>query len=389
MLCFQHWPIRILCPSPASSTTSGATLLLPVGCSSSPSESVSNRGMTEFCVAETSLLRCSPLPFSTFSASNHTLNNWETTMGNSYLCRKEESILVSPGYKINVFDLKIQPFEVEEGQFSAGHLEVYLCPQGHLSGANESGAFLELLERTVLGLLNFDLDNLFDPSFKPAVLSIQNVDFAVFKRATFCLLNAEPSPDELVFLCCAMRLFHSPPSRKHLWDIEGTINPMWKHLILSLQPKPEPEFLSLRRPLLKRVEPDFATFFCPTDFACFRSFLGRPQVAIASPQDAATLTNTCRLPSDHISILFWGFCDGHKCENPNGCNFRTASTGECLQDDDTVLIPIVVGAALAGLVVIIVITYLIGRRKTYAGYQTLQLCKTCETLFKNGELLLP
>uniref|UniRef100_A0A8C5S5Q8 Lysosome-associated membrane glycoprotein 2-like luminal domain-containing protein n=1 Tax=Laticauda laticaudata TaxID=8630 RepID=A0A8C5S5Q8_LATLA len=55
----------------------------------------------------------------TFSASNHTLNNWETTMGNSYLCRKEESILVSPGYKINIFDLKIQPFEVEEGQFSA------------------------------------------------------------------------------------------------------------------------------------------------------------------------------------------------------------------------------------------------------------------------------
>ncbi|KAG8144569.1 hypothetical protein E2320_013056 [Naja naja] len=53
------------------------------------------------------------------SASNHTLNNWETTMGNSYLCRKEQSILVSPGYKINIFDLKIQPFEVEEGQFSA------------------------------------------------------------------------------------------------------------------------------------------------------------------------------------------------------------------------------------------------------------------------------
>ncbi|KAL7979494.1 hypothetical protein Chor_004652 [Crotalus horridus] len=54
-----------------------------------------------------------------FSASNHTLNNWETTMGNSYLCRKEESIQVTPSYRINIFDLKIQPFEVEEGQFSA------------------------------------------------------------------------------------------------------------------------------------------------------------------------------------------------------------------------------------------------------------------------------
>ncbi|XP_032084471.1 lysosome-associated membrane glycoprotein 2 isoform X2 [Thamnophis elegans] len=58
-------------------------------------------------------------PNANTSASNHTLNNWETTMGNSYLCRKEESIFVSPGYKINIFDLKIQPFGVEEGQFSA------------------------------------------------------------------------------------------------------------------------------------------------------------------------------------------------------------------------------------------------------------------------------
>ncbi|NP_001384685.1 lysosome-associated membrane glycoprotein 2 precursor [Gallus gallus] len=44
---------------------------------------------------------------------------------------------------------------------------------------------------------------------------------------------------------------------------------------------------------------------------------------------------------------------------------------ECSLDDDTILIPIVVGAALAGLIVIIVIAYIIGRRKSYAGYQTL------------------
>ncbi|XP_063169532.1 lysosome-associated membrane glycoprotein 2 isoform X2 [Candoia aspera] len=55
----------------------------------------------------------------TLSATNHSLNYWETTLGNSYLCRKEESIIVIPGYKVNIFDLKIQPFEVEEGQFSA------------------------------------------------------------------------------------------------------------------------------------------------------------------------------------------------------------------------------------------------------------------------------
>ncbi|XP_030066434.1 lysosome-associated membrane glycoprotein 2 isoform X2 [Microcaecilia unicolor] len=49
--------------------------------------------------------------------------------------------------------------------------------------------------------------------------------------------------------------------------------------------------------------------------------------------------------------------------------FSTAQ--ECSLDDDTILIPIIVGAALAGLIVIIVLAYIIGRRKSYAGYQTL------------------
>ncbi|XP_013003427.1 lysosome-associated membrane glycoprotein 2 isoform X2 [Cavia porcellus] len=44
---------------------------------------------------------------------------------------------------------------------------------------------------------------------------------------------------------------------------------------------------------------------------------------------------------------------------------------ECSLDDDTILIPIVVGAGLSGLIIVIVIAYLIGRRKSYAGYQTL------------------
>ncbi|XP_048460886.1 lysosome-associated membrane glycoprotein 2-like isoform X1 [Rhincodon typus] len=44
---------------------------------------------------------------------------------------------------------------------------------------------------------------------------------------------------------------------------------------------------------------------------------------------------------------------------------------ECSLDDDSILIPIIVGAALAGLIVIVVIAYVIGRRRSYAGYQTL------------------
>ncbi|XP_034739505.1 lysosome-associated membrane glycoprotein 2 isoform X3 [Etheostoma cragini] len=49
--------------------------------------------------------------------------------------------------------------------------------------------------------------------------------------------------------------------------------------------------------------------------------------------------------------------------------FSTAH--ECSMDDTSILIPIIVGAALAGLILIVVIAYVIGRRKTYVGYQTL------------------
>ncbi|KTF80968.1 hypothetical protein cypCar_00007960 [Cyprinus carpio] len=49
--------------------------------------------------------------------------------------------------------------------------------------------------------------------------------------------------------------------------------------------------------------------------------------------------------------------------------FNTAH--ECSMDDTSLLIPIIVGAALAGLIFIVVIAYVIGRRRTYVGYQTL------------------
>ncbi|XP_056456798.1 lysosome-associated membrane glycoprotein 2 isoform X1 [Gadus chalcogrammus] len=49
--------------------------------------------------------------------------------------------------------------------------------------------------------------------------------------------------------------------------------------------------------------------------------------------------------------------------------FSTAH--ECSMDDTTALIPIIVGCALTGLILIVVVAYIIGRRKTYVGYQTL------------------
>uniref|UniRef100_A0A665VXK8 Lysosome-associated membrane glycoprotein 1 n=1 Tax=Echeneis naucrates TaxID=173247 RepID=A0A665VXK8_ECHNA len=53
----------------------------------------------------------------------------------------------------------------------------------------------------------------------------------------------------------------------------------------------------------------------------------------------------------------------------NTTQFATAE--ECQIDQDQMLIPIIVGAALAGLVLIVLIAYLIGRKRSHAGYQTM------------------
>lgn len=50
---------------------------------------------------------------------------------------------------------------------------------------------------------------------------------------------------------------------------------------------------------------------------------------------------------------------------------RFSAAEECRVDRENMLIPIIVGAALAGLVLIVLIAYLIGRKRTHAGYQTI------------------
>ncbi|XP_012993292.1 lysosome-associated membrane glycoprotein 1b [Esox lucius] len=55
--------------------------------------------------------------------------------------------------------------------------------------------------------------------------------------------------------------------------------------------------------------------------------------------------------------------------NLTGAEFGTAE--ECQLDEDDMLIPIIVGAALAGLVLVVLVAYLIGRKRSHAGYQTI------------------
>uniref|UniRef100_A0A8C6UAK0 Lysosome-associated membrane glycoprotein 1 n=1 Tax=Neogobius melanostomus TaxID=47308 RepID=A0A8C6UAK0_9GOBI len=50
---------------------------------------------------------------------------------------------------------------------------------------------------------------------------------------------------------------------------------------------------------------------------------------------------------------------------------KFGSALECLLDEDDLIIPIVVGAALAGLVLVVLLAYLIGRKRSHAGYQTI------------------
>ncbi|XP_073770608.1 lysosome-associated membrane glycoprotein 1a isoform X2 [Danio rerio] len=50
---------------------------------------------------------------------------------------------------------------------------------------------------------------------------------------------------------------------------------------------------------------------------------------------------------------------------------RFSTAEECRVDQENMLIPIIVGAALAGLVLIVLVAYLIGRKRTHAGYQTI------------------
>lgn len=50
---------------------------------------------------------------------------------------------------------------------------------------------------------------------------------------------------------------------------------------------------------------------------------------------------------------------------------RFSAVEQCRMDQENMLIPIIVGVALAGLVLIVLIAYLIGRKRTHAGYQTI------------------
>lgn len=53
-------------------------------------------------------------------ADNNNFSKWDAFLGSSYMCRKEQTLVINEEFQINTFNLWVQPFLVKENKFSAG-----------------------------------------------------------------------------------------------------------------------------------------------------------------------------------------------------------------------------------------------------------------------------
>ncbi|XP_067404281.1 lysosome-associated membrane glycoprotein 2 isoform X2 [Emydura macquarii macquarii] len=52
------------------------------------------------------------------NAGNNNLSAWDTFLGSSYMCQKEQTLVVTEDLQVHTFDLRIQPFRVEDNKYS-------------------------------------------------------------------------------------------------------------------------------------------------------------------------------------------------------------------------------------------------------------------------------
>ncbi|KAL1021728.1 hypothetical protein UPYG_G00017230 [Umbra pygmaea] len=90
----------------------------------------------------------------------------------------------------------------------------------------------------------------------------------------------------------------------------------------------------------------------------FSSTLGRSYMC--SSEETLTVDQNFSLNTFQLQVQPFGLTAG-----------QFSQAEECQQDQENMLIPIIVGAALAGLVLIVLVAYLIGRKRSHAGYQTI------------------
>ncbi|KAJ8003408.1 hypothetical protein DPEC_G00148010 [Dallia pectoralis] len=106
--------------------------------------------------------------------------------------------------------------------------------------------------------------------------------------------------------------------------------------------------------------PDMAAPFSASNMSLNYLSSSKGQSFMCSSEQTLTVNQNFSLNTFQLQIQPFGVTAG---------TFGQAV--ECRLDQENMLIPIVVGAALAGLVLIVLVAYLIGRKRSHAGYQTI------------------
>lgn len=55
-----------------------------------------------------------------FAGRNNNLSLWEASLSSSYMCNKEQNYSINSDLTLFTFNLRVQPFGVNKGQFSTG-----------------------------------------------------------------------------------------------------------------------------------------------------------------------------------------------------------------------------------------------------------------------------
>lgn len=55
-----------------------------------------------------------------FAGANNNLSLWEASLSSSYMCNKEQNSSISSSLTLFTFNLRVQPFGVNQNQFSTG-----------------------------------------------------------------------------------------------------------------------------------------------------------------------------------------------------------------------------------------------------------------------------
>ncbi|XP_053230616.1 lysosome-associated membrane glycoprotein 2 isoform X2 [Podarcis raffonei] len=114
---------------------------------------VKNTSFERFYLKAVDVTVTNPVNGTQFAASDN-LTFWEASLGSSYMCRKKETLVVTPSCSLHVFNLRIQPFQVQNGQFSIAREcllddDTYLIPV--IVGAGLMGLIMLIVTAYALG----------------------------------------------------------------------------------------------------------------------------------------------------------------------------------------------------------------------------------------------